>query len=111
MVNAPPDSSNGRVTLAVLGAEIQHLKEIEEQRHRQMMELLNRSIVLSEANSKRIADLERDQSACQEREAGRHDAVKTYIMEHDGRHKRERGILGALSVVGTAAASVLAWFK
>lgn len=43
-----------------------------------------------------------------------HDVCQDYKVwkpEHEAAHKRERGILAGLSVIGTAAASVLAWFK
>lgn len=108
-----PDSQNGnnRVTLAVLKGEIEHLREIETTRHRQVMELLNRAVILSEANSKRITDVEREQAAGREREDGRWRANEDYREEHNDRHNRESGLLAGLSVIGTAAASVLAWFK
>ena len=44
--------------------------------------------------------------------AGEH--IKAHFAAQDAHeklHTRERGILGAMTAIGTAAASVLAWFK
>ena len=38
-------------------------------------------------------------------------AYREWKVEHEKTHARERGILASLSVIGTAAAAVLAWFK